>query len=273
MPDALNYFITGAARGIGRGLSRRLLSRGHRVFLLDANLIELTNTSSLLLSTGISQASFRTSHTDLSNRAAIAAAVDSARDFFAGRIDVLIHNAFPTPHLWADGATMTSTDTDILADWDRKLAVGLTAPFMLSRLCIPLLTASPHSPGTIIHMSSTRAHQAEPNHEAYSAVKAGLLGLTQSMAVSLGAQHKIRVNAISPGWIHVEADENTTADEAGTRWEDGLTEQDHAWHPAGRVGKVGDVLKAVDFLVDSDFVTGTEIVLDGGVTKKMVYPE
>ncbi|KAK6355593.1 hypothetical protein TWF696_004692 [Orbilia brochopaga] len=268
----MNYFITGAGRGIGRGLSRRLLARGHRVFLLDANLAELTNTGLLASSSNIPQSRIKASHTDLSDRAALAAAVESANDFFDGRIDVLIHNAFPTPHIWANGASMDSQNVDIIADWDQKLAVGLTAPFILTRLCIPLLTSSPESPGTVIHISSTRAHQAEENHEAYSAVKAGLLGLTQSMAVSLGKQHKIRVNAISPGWIHVE-DENAAADAAERAWSDGLTEQDHAWHPAGRVGKVEDILKAVDFLVENTFVTGAEIVVDGGVSKKMVYPE
>ncbi|KAF3927810.1 hypothetical protein ABW20_dc0101670 [Dactylellina cionopaga] len=271
----MNYFITGAGRGIGRGLTRRLLSRGHRVFLVDSNLAELENISNLLLKSGRSQSDFQISHTDLSDRPQVVAAVSSARDFFNGRIDVLIHNAFPTPHIWSNGAAMDSQEVDIMAEWDRKLAVGLTAPFLLSRLCLPLLT-SPSSavslPGTIIHISSTRAHQSEENHEAYSAIKAGLLGLTQSMAVSLGQQHKVRVNAISPGWIHVE-DENASADAEGKTWQEDLTEQDHSWHPAGRVGKVDDILKAVDFLVGAEFVTGTELVVDGGVSKKMTYPE
>ncbi|EPS41917.1 hypothetical protein H072_4127 [Dactylellina haptotyla CBS 200.50] len=285
--NPMNYLITGAGRGIGRGLTRRLLARGHRVFLVDSNLPELNNTSSLLLESGLPTSSFQISHTDLSDRSQISAAVASASAFFNGRLDVLINNAFATPHVWSDGASMASQEVDIMAEWDLKLAVGLTAPFLLSRLCIPLLTGpASHTdddnakakakaslkPGTIVHISSTRAHQAEENHEAYSAIKAGILGLTQSMSVSLGGQYNIRVNAISPGWIHVE-DENASGDVEGKKWEDGLTEQDHRWHPAGRVGKVEDILNAVDFLVDSDFVTGTEIVVDGGVTKKMVYPE
>ncbi|KAK6515966.1 hypothetical protein TWF281_004556 [Arthrobotrys megalospora] len=278
--EPLNYLITGAARGIGRGLTRHLLSRGHRVFLIDSNLPELTNTSTLLLTSGHHQSTFQTSHTDLSNRSSIASAISSASTFFSGRIDVLINNAFPTPHIWSNGASMASQEVDIMSEWDLKLAVGLTAPFLLSRLCIPLLTSpSPSSssssstrPGTIIHISSTRAHQSEQNHEAYSAVKAGLIGLTQSMSISLGQQYNIRVNAISPGWIHVE-DENEISDKEGRKWERGLTSEDHEWHPAGRVGKVEDIVKAVEFLVNSDFVTGTEIVVDGGVSKKMVYPE
>ncbi|KAK6527468.1 hypothetical protein TWF694_004457 [Orbilia ellipsospora] len=280
----MNYLITGAARGIGRGLSRQLLTAGHRVFLIDSNLPELTNTTNLLLHSNIPQSSFRTSHTNLSDRPQLLAAITAAADFFNGRIDVLINNAFATPHVWSSDASMASQTVDIMAEWDEKIAVGLTAPFLLSRLCIPYLTSSSTNttqtgqvnihpkPGTIINISSTRAHQSEENHEAYSAVKAGILGLTQSMAVSLGSQYKIRVNAISPGWIHV-MDENADADASGAKWGDGITEGDHKWHPAGRVGKVEDILQAVEFLVSSDFVTGTELVVDGGVTKKMVYPE
>ena len=112
---------------------------------------------------------------------------------------------------------------------------------------------------------------SEPDNEPYSATKAGLLGLTQSMAVSLAPQG-IRVNAILPGWINV-TNERKAADESGQKWEDGLSKDDHEWHLIGRVGKVEDVLKAVEYLVDAEFVTGTEMVVDGGVTRKMVYPE
>jgi NAD(P)-dependent dehydrogenase (short-subunit alcohol dehydrogenase family) len=160
-------------------------------------------------------------------------------------------------------------------EWDLKIAIGLTAPYMLSRLCIPLLAAghsTPNSPGTIINMSSTRAYQSESDHEAYSAAKAGLLGLTQSMSVSLGHRHKIRVNAIIPGWIHVE-NESKAADEKVTKWEEGLSKDDIEWHPAGRVGKADDIARAVEYVIGSEFVTGQEIVVDGGVGRKMVYPE
>jgi NAD(P)-dependent dehydrogenase (short-subunit alcohol dehydrogenase family) len=75
-----------------------------------------------------------------------------------------------------------------------------------------------------------------------------------------------------PGWIHV-GNENREADLKGTKWEDGLSREDHLWHLTGRVGKVEDVLRTVEYLVDSEGVTGTEVVVDGGVTRKMIYPE
>ena len=105
----------------------------------------------------------------------------------------------------------------------------------------------------------------------YSTTKAGLLGLSQAMAVSL-APDGIRSNAILPGWINV-TNECKKADESGQSWEAGLSKEDQAWHLTGRVGKVEDVVRAVEYLVDADFVTGTEMVVDGGVTRKMIYPE
>jgi NAD(P)-dependent dehydrogenase (short-subunit alcohol dehydrogenase family) len=183
----------------------------------------------------------------------------------------LINNAFPTDLVIAENKTMEAACEDIETEWDLKIAIGLTAPFLLSRLCIPMLAvgnSTPNSPGTIINMSSTRAYQAESDHEAYSAVKAGLLGLTHSMSVSLGH----RVNAIIPGWIHV-MNESKPGDESGSKWSDGLTEDDAEWNPSGRVGKVEDIAKAVEYLVGNEFVMGQEVVVDGGVGRKMVYPK
>lgn len=275
----MNYLITGAGRGIGRGLTRSLLSRGHRVFLLDYNEKELQHTLFLALSwskqpptEGFNAFHGRT--IDLRDRSQIKEAVAEAVHFFDGKFDVLINNAMATPHIWHDGKGMEDEDEAIMEQWDEKIAVGLTAPFLLSRLCVPLLKAEAGTeqrrPGCIINISSTRAKQAEDNHEAYSAAKAGILGLTQSMSVSLGHRYGIRVNAVIPGWIHVE---NESADGEQSKWEEGLTEQDHRWHPASRVGRVEDIAKAVVFLAESDFVTGEEIVVDGGVSRKMVYPE
>ncbi|KAF2655144.1 3-oxoacyl-reductase [Lophiostoma macrostomum CBS 122681] len=286
---SLNILITGGARGIGRGLFRQFLSTGHRVFILDNNTIELDHTDSKASTWGVSSdfgsKRWHVANCDLSDRAAVKRTVSEARDFFDGKLDVLINNAFsfaPTPSSSIKKSNVNETEDETedaeMADWDTKLAVGLTAPYLLSRLCLPMLqaghtgTLAGFSPGCIINVSSTRAYQSEPHHEAYSAVKARLLGLTQSMAVTLGHSHKVRVNAIVPGWIHI-AGECKEADEAGTKWEEGLSEADMEWHPAGRVGKVEDVVRAVEYLVDAEFVTGQEVVVDGGVGRKMVYPE
>ena len=100
---------------------------------------------------------------------------------------------------------------------------------------------------------------SEPNTEAYSASKGGLVALTHALAISLGPD--IRVNCVSPGWIVTKGPRPTAEEEA--------------FHPAGRVGEPNDIAAMVAFLVgrDSGFITGAEFVVDGGVTRKMIYPE
>jgi NAD(P)-dependent dehydrogenase (short-subunit alcohol dehydrogenase family) len=96
---------------------------------------------------------------------------------------------------------------------------------------------------------------SEPDSEAYAATKAGLVGLTHALAISLGPE--VRANAIAPGWI-------VTSDEP-------LSDEDHAQHPVGRVGRVADVAEAVEWLAGAGFVTGEVVVIDGGMTRQMVY--
>lgn len=270
----LNVLITGGARGIGRGLVRHFFNAGNNVIFLDSNQHESAHTENLYRQESQPKRGVRALRCDLSNRDSIKESFQVVEREFQGKLDVLINNAFATPHIWSNDRKMEDPSEDIMQEWDTKIAVGLTAPFLLSRLCVPLLKAggTELSPGCIINVSSTRAYQSELDHEAYSAAKAGLLGLTQSMAVSLGHRHKIRVNAIIPGWIHVE-NENQKADEENKRWEDDLTDADMKWHPAGRVGNSKDIVQAVEYLLNAEFVTGQEITVDGGVGKKMVYPE
>lgn len=114
--------------------------------------------------------------------------------------------------------------------------------------------------GSIINISSSRSLQSEPGTEAYASSKAGLLGLTHALAATHAG--RLRVNAVLPGWID-------------TSGGDELTAQDHEWHWAGRVGVPEDVAELCAFLADgtkSGFITGQQLVVDGGVTKKMVYP-
>jgi NAD(P)-dependent dehydrogenase (short-subunit alcohol dehydrogenase family) len=144
---------------------------------------------------------------------------------------------------------------------------------LVAQACLPLLKKSStrKQGGTIINISSTRAYQSEPNSEGYAATKAAMVGLSQALAVSL-APEGITVNALVLGWIHV-GNENKEADETGVKWEDGLEDRDHEWQLTGRVGDVEGVVRAVEYLVGARGVTGTEMVVDGGVTKKMVYLE
>ena len=138
------------------------------------------------------------------------------------------------------------------------LDTNLTAAFLWARAAEkPLRKAG----GAIVTIASTRALMSEPNTESYSASKGGLLALTHALAISLAPD--ARVNCVSPGWIE-------------TRNHSGLWQKDHKQHPAGRVGRPDDVAELVSWLLDgkrSAFVTGANFVIDGGMTRKMIYEE
>lgn len=143
-----------------------------------------------------------------------------------------------------------------LAEWQSVLATNLTSIFLLARASAPLLRAAR---GSILTIASTRAHMSEPDTESYSASKGGVLALTHALAVSLGPE--IRANCISPGWIETKGE--------------ALRPEDHAQHPAGRVGEVADIANLAAYLLSpqAGFLTGAEFVADGGMTRKMIYAE
>jgi hypothetical protein len=165
-----------------------------------------------------------------------------------GRLDALICNA---------GFSIRKPLADLaLAEWSSVLATNLTSTFLLVRAAEGLLRAAN---GSVVTIASTRAHMSEPNTESYAASKGGLVALTHALAISLGPD--VRVNCISPGWIVTKGPEPT--------------EEERAFHPAGRAGTPEDVAALTAFLIgpDSRFITGSEFVIDGGVTRKMIYPE
>jgi hypothetical protein len=184
---------------------------------------------------------------DVSNETAVISLIDGIR-VTEGRLDALICNA---------GFSIRKPLADLaLAEWSSVLATNLTSTFLLVRAAEALLRAAN---GSVVTIASTRAHMSEPNTESYAASKGGLVALTHALAISLGP--KVRVNCISPGWIVTKGPEPT--------------EEEHAFHPAGRAGTPEDVAALTAFLVgpDSGFITGSEFVIDGGVTRKMIYPE
>ncbi|MCC5891233.1 SDR family oxidoreductase [Exiguobacterium sp.] len=148
---------------------------------------------------------------------------------------------------------MTALDVET---FKRVIDVNLVGTFACAKAFLTLNESAEY--GRVINIASTRALQNEPDWEAYGASKGGIVALTHSMAVSL-ANRPITVNAISPGWIH-------TSNEA-------LRDVDHLQHPSGRVGEPKDIVRAVTYLIDpaNDFVNGHNLIVDGGMTKKMIY--
>ncbi|MGI4954754.1 MAG: SDR family oxidoreductase [Janthinobacterium lividum] len=226
--------VTGAAHGIGLGVTRRLLQDGWRVVGLDAAPVP-------------PQAGLRGVRADVSDEAAVNQ-VFAGLQAQEGRLDAVVSNA---------GVMVRKPVADLsLAEWQRVIGTNLTAAFLLARAAGPLLR---QSRGSIVTIASTRARMSEPDTESYAASKGGLVALSHALAVSMGPA--VRVNCISPGWIDVRGE--------------ALSAEDHAQHPAGRVGTVEDVAAMVAWLVgpESGFVTGAELVIDGGMTRKMIYAE
>ena len=146
---------------------------------------------------------------------------------------------------------------------NRVIGTNLTGTFLCAKYAAPFLN---DSKGSIINISSTRAFQSEPNTEAYSASKGGILALTHALALSLGPD--IRANCISLGWIDVSGiKKKSKANQIK------LSEADHLQHPAARVGKPEDISNMVLFLLnpENDFITAQNFIIDGGMTKKMIY--
>jgi NAD(P)-dependent dehydrogenase (short-subunit alcohol dehydrogenase family) len=226
--------VTGAAHGIGLAIAARLAREGWRVVSADRQQ---------------AQPSFpaRCVQADVSDEAAVNALVNGMREQ-EGRLDALVCNA---------GFMIRKPIRELsLAEWDSVLGTNLTSTFLLARAAEDLLRAAR---GAILTIASTRAHQSEPDTESYSASKGGLLALTHALAISLGPE--VRANCISPGWINSKGE--------------ALRPEDHAQHPAGHVGQPEDVASLAAWLLgpESGFVTGAEFVIDGGMTRKMIYAE
>ena len=232
--DSRVALVTGAAHGIGAAVASRLARDGWRVVAAD-------------IRPGAPATSIRPVAADVADAGAVGRLVDTVRQT-EGRLDALVSNA---------GVMIRTPLAKLsLADWSRVIATNLTATYLLARATEDMLRAAQ---GSIVTIASTRARMSEPNTESYAASKGGLVALTHALAISLGPD--VRCNVISPGWIDV----------AGQK----LRPEDHAQHPAGRVGRPEDIAAMVAFLVgpESGFVTGAEFIVDGGMTRKMIYAE
>lgn len=245
----LAALVTGGARGIGRAVAVRLVAEGYDVAIVDIDAAAGKRAAREIRERGPGDVLFVPA--DVAVEADAMAAVDRTVQRFGG-LDVLVNNA---------GVNCRKPLAELtFEDWQRVIGTNLSGAFLFAKHAAPHLKAAR---GAIVNVASTRALMSEPDTEAYAATKGGIVALSHALAVSLGPE--VRVNCVSPGWIDVSA---TRPDGPVT-----MTAADHAQHPAGRVGRPEDVAEAVFYLAGAGagFITGTNLVIDGGMTRKMIY--
>ncbi|WP_458524723.1 SDR family oxidoreductase [Onishia taeanensis] len=264
MNNARVIYITGGAQGVGRGMALGLMSRGYRVVIADhdreageACLEELCKEVPRQAVPGASEAlSFQ--QVDVTDEDQVKASLEATLAQY-GRLDGVINNAALADPFLGPIESLT------LETWHKVLDTNLTGAFLTTKHAARALR---ERRGSIINIASSRALQSEPDTEAYAASKGGIVALTHALAMSLGPA--IRVNAISPGWIEVSEWQKPSRRQAAE-----LSAGDHAQHPAGRVGEPQDIASMAAFLLSDEagFITGQNFVVDGGMTRKMIYAD
>ncbi|MCK9526694.1 MAG: SDR family oxidoreductase [Limnochordia bacterium] len=237
--------VTGAGQGIGRGVAEAYAAREAQVILAELN-PDLGSEAERLITEQGGKALFVP--TDVRDPDQIVELMHRVRDDF-GTVDILINNA---------GLSSFGSPYELSVEmWDTIVDTNLRGVFLCSREAAKIMRL--RNTGSIVNIASTRAFQSEANSEAYAASKGGIIALTHALAASL-AFDGIRVNSISPGWI-----------ETGDY--DKLRDLDHMQHWSGRVGQAGDIANACLFLTSpgNGFVNGTNLTIDGGMTKTMIY--
>jgi meso-butanediol dehydrogenase/(S,S)-butanediol dehydrogenase/diacetyl reductase len=241
--------VTGGGRGIGRGITEKLLEAGARVLVAQRQPLD----ESLGANPQVAWV-----EADLAAREAPCIIARAAEERFGGA-DILVNNAGFMFEL--------SLDEMNEDDWDRMMAVNMRAPVFLAKALLPQLRKRG---GSIVNIGSIEGLGANPWHAAYCGSKAGVHGFTRALAVDLG-RDGIRCNAIAPGWInsdlshaYIDAQPNPEQARAGLL----------KLHPVGRTGEPQDIGSVVVFLASeaAAFITGQVIVVDGGRTAKLPLP-
>ncbi|WLR57515.1 SDR family oxidoreductase [Mesobacillus subterraneus] len=243
--EGKTVIITGGSNGIGKGISKAYAIEKAHVCIADTDEIKGKELVSKLKELGGQAVFYRT---DVRKEEDLVSLLDQVMQDF-GKIDILINNA---------GVSRFKSLFELTtAEWEDVVFTNLRSVFIGSREAARRMEAG----GRIINIASTRATMSQPNSEAYASSKGGILALTHALAASL-QEKGITVNSISPGWIQTE--------DYGD-----LREKDHLQHWSNRVGKPEDIAKACLYIADpdNDFINGQDLVIDGGMTRKMIYEE
>jgi 3-oxoacyl-[acyl-carrier protein] reductase len=237
--------VTGASQGLGKACAVRLGQCGARVLCVARNEEKLAATVEEIVAGGGSAEALAC---DVADRKSVEALFKRLDDEFGGKLDILVNNAGIT----RDTLLPRMTDTQ----WDEVIQTNLTSCFLFCRAASQLMMSARY--GRIINMSSVSGIAGNAGQTNYSASKAGMIGLTRSLARELG-KRKVTINAIAPGFIESEMTQALGAD---------LISQVKSRIPANRLGTADDVAAAVVFLASSaaSYITGQVLTVDGGLT-------
>jgi NAD(P)-dependent dehydrogenase (short-subunit alcohol dehydrogenase family) len=247
--------VTGGGQGIGRAVAFHYARSGYAVSIADTDDEAGTEALQKVKELG-AQAIFVTA--DISRQEEVINWMDlTCRDL--GCPDVLINNA---------GISRNTPFLQLaVEDFDRVIGVNLRGTFLCTQEAARRMAGRGRG-GVIINIASTRAFMSEPGTEAYTASKGGIVALTHGMAVSLGP-YGIRVNCVSPGWIETRDWQYSARAQKPAH-----SERDRLQHPVGRVGRPEDIAEVCLFLSESaGFMTGQNMIIDGGMTIRMIYEE
>lgn len=242
-------FVTGGALGIGKAIVTAFCKAGADVFFCDINEKEGKQ-----LCEDLNDYKCTFAKADISDKGALANVITSILSQ-KGDIDIIINNA---------GVSQFGSILDMSVNgFDKVLKTNLRPVFITAKLLAKQRSKSrsKNNYGRIINMASTRYLMSEPDSEAYAASKGGIVSLTHALAISL-SKYNITVNCISPGWI-----------DTGHYGE--LRPIDQEQHPSNRVGTPEDIARMCIYLCqpENNFINGQNIIIDGGMTKKMIYEE
>jgi len=247
--------VTGAALGIGQACARRLAEEGARTALFDVLDAEGEALARELRASGTDAGYW---HVDVSSEASVASAIEAVVARFGG-VDVLVNNA---------GIAGPNKPTHELTveEWDRVQAVNVRGVFLGTKHAIPCMQRAGR--GSIINLSSIYGLVGAPDVPPYHASKGAVRLMTKTDAL-LYAPDAIRVNSIHPGYIRTPMVEHHLRDSGATDLEAALEEVGRL-HPLGHLGEPDDIAWAVVYLAsdESKFMTGSEVVIDGGYTAR-----
>ena len=244
--------VTGAAKGIGKGIATVFSKEGARVVVVDWDADAGEGTAGEIRRSGGEAIFVRC---DVSDEQQVRAMVQAALDAY-GRIDILVNNA---------GIGVYKSVLDATSeDWDRCLAVNLKGVFLCSKYVIPHMQAV--GKGAIVNISSVHAHATVNGVAPYAASKGGVTALTRNMAIDYGPT--IRVNAIAPGWVLTPLIQSIFDSYPDPQEQRRIVEQRQVMK---RIGQPEDIGYAAAFLArdEASFITGTQLFVDGGLTAQL----